>query len=151
MFNPSVGKIPWRRKWQPTPVLLPWKSHGQRSVVQATIHGVAKSMAEQLHFTSRGSLLGLSGHLPDSVPSHGFTPLGMPPGRIGHPCLTGWLRELIASLGDPPVHPCCWCGQKSVPVDTEGPCEPQSAFHPPAAQCHTRWSSPLGPMSLTPS
>ena len=32
-FNPLVGKIPWRRKWQPTPVLLPGKSHGQRSLV----------------------------------------------------------------------------------------------------------------------
>ena len=31
--DPSVGKIPWRRKWQPTPVLLPGKSHGQRSLV----------------------------------------------------------------------------------------------------------------------
>ena len=27
------GKIPWRRKWQPTPVFLPGKSHGQRSLV----------------------------------------------------------------------------------------------------------------------
>ena len=30
---PGVGKIPWRRKWQPTPVFLPGKSHGQRSLV----------------------------------------------------------------------------------------------------------------------
>ena len=29
-FYPWVGKIPWRRKWQPTPVFLPGKSHGQR-------------------------------------------------------------------------------------------------------------------------
>ena len=30
----SLGqKIPWRRRWQPTPVLLPGKSHGWRSVV----------------------------------------------------------------------------------------------------------------------
>ena len=28
-----VGKIPWRRKWQPTPVLLSGESHGQRSLV----------------------------------------------------------------------------------------------------------------------
>ena len=28
-----VGKIPWRRKWQPTPVLLPGESHGGRSLV----------------------------------------------------------------------------------------------------------------------
>ena len=32
-FDPWVRKIPWRRKWQPTPVLLPGKSHGQRSLV----------------------------------------------------------------------------------------------------------------------
>ena len=33
-FNPWVRKIPWRKKkWQPTPVLLPGKSHGQRSLV----------------------------------------------------------------------------------------------------------------------
>ena len=32
-FDPWVGKIPWRRKWQFTPVLLPGKSHGQRSLV----------------------------------------------------------------------------------------------------------------------
>ena len=31
-FNPWVRKIPWRRKWQPTPVLLPAKPHGQRSL-----------------------------------------------------------------------------------------------------------------------
>ena len=32
-FDPWVGKIPWRRKWQPTPVFLPGKSHGQRNLV----------------------------------------------------------------------------------------------------------------------
>ena len=32
-FHPWVGKIPWRRKWQPTPVFLPGESHGQRSLV----------------------------------------------------------------------------------------------------------------------
>ena len=32
-FNPWVGKIPWRRKWQPPAVFLPGKSHGQRSLV----------------------------------------------------------------------------------------------------------------------
>ena len=31
-FNSWVAKTPWRRKWQPTPVLLPGKSHGQRSL-----------------------------------------------------------------------------------------------------------------------
>ena len=32
-FDPWVGKIFWRTKWQPTPVFLPGESHGQRSLV----------------------------------------------------------------------------------------------------------------------
>ena len=28
-FDPWIGKIPWRRAWQPTPVFLPGESHGQ--------------------------------------------------------------------------------------------------------------------------
>ena len=32
-FDPWVGKIPWRREWQPTLVFLPGESHGQRSLV----------------------------------------------------------------------------------------------------------------------
>ena len=32
-FDSWVEKIPWRRKWQPTPVFLPGKSHGQRNLV----------------------------------------------------------------------------------------------------------------------
>ena len=35
-----VGKISWRRKWQPTPVFLPGKSHGQRSLPK-TVNVVA--------------------------------------------------------------------------------------------------------------
>ena len=31
-FNPWVRNIPWRRKWQPTPVFLPGRFHGQRSL-----------------------------------------------------------------------------------------------------------------------
>ena len=31
-FSLWVGKISWRRKWQPTPVFLPGKSHGQTSL-----------------------------------------------------------------------------------------------------------------------
>ena len=32
-FDPWSGKIPWSRKWQPTPVFSPGKSHGQKSIV----------------------------------------------------------------------------------------------------------------------
>ena len=31
-FDPWVRKIPWKRKWQPTPVFLPGKFYGQRSL-----------------------------------------------------------------------------------------------------------------------
>ena len=31
-FDPWVGKIPWKRAWQPTPVFFPGESHGQRSL-----------------------------------------------------------------------------------------------------------------------
>ena len=50
-FDPWVGKIPWRRKWQPTPVLLPGKSHGQRSLVGYSPWGHEESdTTEWLHF-----------------------------------------------------------------------------------------------------
>jgi len=32
-FDLWVGKIPWRREWQPTPILLPGESHGWRILV----------------------------------------------------------------------------------------------------------------------
>ena len=46
-----VGKISWRRKWQTTPVLLPGKSHGQRSLVgySSWVHKESDT-TERLHF-----------------------------------------------------------------------------------------------------
>ena len=50
-FDPWVGKILWRRQWHPTPVLLPGKSHGRRSLVGYSPWGPKESnMTEQLHF-----------------------------------------------------------------------------------------------------
>ena len=50
-FSPWVGKIPWRRKWQPSPVLSPGKSHGWRSLVGYSPRGRKESdKTEQLHF-----------------------------------------------------------------------------------------------------
>ena len=31
-FDSWLRKVPWRRKWQPTPVFLPGESHGQRTL-----------------------------------------------------------------------------------------------------------------------
>ena len=51
MFNPWMGKISWGRKWQPTPVFLPGKSYGCRSLTGYS-PWVCKEldMAKQLHF-----------------------------------------------------------------------------------------------------
>ena len=40
-FDPWVGKTPWRRAWQPTPVFLPGESM-DRGAWRATVHGVSK-------------------------------------------------------------------------------------------------------------
>ena len=54
-FNPWVGKIPWRREWQPSPVFLPGKLH-DRGAWWATVLGVSKSWTRlsKFHFTSSG-------------------------------------------------------------------------------------------------
>ena len=50
-FSPWVGNVPWRRKWQPTPVFLPGKCHGRRSLAGYSPWGRKESdMTEQLHF-----------------------------------------------------------------------------------------------------
>ena len=49
-FDPWVRKIPWRRKWQPTPVFLSRKSQGQRSLVGYSQWGHKESyMSEHAH------------------------------------------------------------------------------------------------------
>ena len=51
LVDPWVGKIPWRRKWQPTPVSLPGEYHGQRSLVDYSPWGHKESdTTERLHF-----------------------------------------------------------------------------------------------------
>ena len=42
---PESGRFPWRRKWQPPPVLLLRKSHGQRSLVRYSPCGHKESDA----------------------------------------------------------------------------------------------------------
>ena len=50
-FDPRVGKIVCRRKWQPTPVLLPGKFHGWRSPIGYSLWGHKESdMTKWLHF-----------------------------------------------------------------------------------------------------
>ena len=42
-FDPWIGKIPWRRKCQPTPIFLPGEFHGQRSLAGYSPWGYKES------------------------------------------------------------------------------------------------------------
>ena len=57
-FDPWVGKISWRRKWQPTPVFLPGKSHGQRSLAGYS-PGVAKSQIQLRDYSNKKQAMSL--------------------------------------------------------------------------------------------
>ena len=62
-FSPWVGEIPWRRKWQPIPVCLPGKYHGQGSLAGYSPRGCTESdMTEWLRTscTKVSMLLGSS-------------------------------------------------------------------------------------------
>ena len=60
-FNPWVGKIPCRRKWQPTLVLLPGQSHGWRGLVGYSPWGHKElDTTEQLQFHSSLSVVDCS-------------------------------------------------------------------------------------------
>ena len=55
-FDPWVRKIPWRRKRQPTPVFLPGKSHGPRSLVGYNPWGLKESdTTARLHFIAKNT------------------------------------------------------------------------------------------------
>ena len=44
-FYPWIGKMPWRRKWLPTSVFLPGKSHEQKTLVGYRSQTVANDLA----------------------------------------------------------------------------------------------------------
>ena len=53
-FDSWVGKIPWKRAWQPTPVFLTGEFHGQRSLASwRPWSGKQSDMTEQLILTNR--------------------------------------------------------------------------------------------------
>ena len=50
---PGSGRFPWRRAWQPTPVILPGESHGQRGLAGNSQQGQKESdTAEATEFTA---------------------------------------------------------------------------------------------------
>ena len=56
-FDPWVGKIPWRRKWQPILVFMPGKPHGQRSLASYGPWGsLGNNTRMGCHFLLQGNL-----------------------------------------------------------------------------------------------
>ena len=56
-FDPWVGKIPWRRKWQPIPVFFPGEFHGQRSLASYVVHGIVRTQTRLRDCTTANSPL----------------------------------------------------------------------------------------------
>ena len=56
-FDPCVGKIPWRRSWQSTPIFLPGESHGQRSLMGYSPEGGKQSDTTEVILHSHFPLL----------------------------------------------------------------------------------------------
>ena len=79
-FVPWIGTIPWRRKWQPTTVFLPGKSHGQRSLASYSPWSCNESdMTQQLNNNNKGVVAytrQLSGWRGPRWVSHGHCPEG---------------------------------------------------------------------------
>ena len=82
----------WRRQWHPTPVLLPGKSHGWRSLVGCSPWGREESdTSERLHFNFSLSCIGEGNGNPSSILAWRIPGMGEPGGlpsmgshRVGH-------------------------------------------------------------------
>ena len=87
-FDPWVGKILWRWKWHPTPVLLPGKFHWWRSLVGYSPWGHKESdMTEQLHWSIRRWLMVVM--------------------KVAIPDLTRWGRQYFEMNSKIPAYPVC--------------------------------------------
>ena len=119
--DPWLGKIPWRRKWQPTPVFLPGKSCGQRSLAGYSPRGhkrvghdlatrnnnLSHSIYESNNqFYVKGTVPGLWWLLRKS--SYIVVMLTCPPTvtSTSPPCAypDWWLHALISATSPPPSH-----------------------------------------------
>ena len=102
-FYPWVGKVPWRRKWQPSSVLFPGKSNGWKSLVGYHPWGLKESdTTEWLHFHFSLSCIGEEMATHSSVLAWRSPGTGEPGGlpsmgshRVGHDWATSlWTSHL---------------------------------------------------------
>ena len=112
LVPPWVGNIPWSRKWQPIPVLLPWKSHGWRSLVSYSSWDCKEwDTTEQFH-SLHNSVQLTHTVKSDSVQPHGLQH-GRPPcqspnsGVYSNSCPLTWSCHPTISSS----HPFCSCLQ----------------------------------------
>ena len=101
-FQSWVGKIPWKRKWQPTPAFLSRKSHGQGSLAGCSPWGRKESNTTE-HERAWHIYFGCTvGHVellrPGMEPmplqwKHGVLTTG-PPGKLWHVCINILLEHL---------------------------------------------------------
>ena len=113
-LDPWVGKIPWRREWQPTPVFLPGESHGWRSLagcsprghkelattellgmqhMQRAVHPSAPAPSPGLQPRQLSVVQGSGGSRPGSSPGILPTMAEESPGRLQWAGVTQPLRE----------------------------------------------------------
>ena len=72
-FSPWVGEILWRKKWQPTPVFLPGKSHGQRNLAACSPRGGKESdTTEQPSTHAHSSSYSCEQELPGVIKTWGW-------------------------------------------------------------------------------
>ena len=93
-FYPWVRKIPWRRKWQPTPVFLPGEFHGWRSLVSGSPwgHKVRHNWVTNLHWMEESCL---NRPKRDGVRMAGFLPFRL---------CSGVSSVQLLSLSSPALH-----------------------------------------------
>ena len=85
-FSPWVRKIPWGRKRQPTPVILPGKSHGQKSLAGYSLWGRKNQTvpSDSLHSHTHCQILG-KGYLHDHLnPPFNLTDGELSSGEVIH-------------------------------------------------------------------
>ena len=100
-FNSWVRKIPWRRKWQSTPALLPGKSHGWRNLIGYSPWGRKESdTTERLHFqhpgmsSALGSITTNKASGGDGIPTELFQILKDDPVKVLHSvCQQMWKTQ----------------------------------------------------------
>ena len=103
-FDPWVGKIPCRRKRQPSPVFLPGESHGQRSLVGCSPCGRKESDRTELLSMHAYTLLSLFENKSCWAPWQGWWVSRPPTPRFSNlKTLKGWRQNLYTIFN--------WCNQ----------------------------------------